>query len=179
MASYPGYMGQAGLGLVYFKEGEYEKGAQAFRECNKELPDSPGVCMNLANATLALQRSDEARQIIAQEQARKVDNYILHMALYGVDFPRGDAGAMAEQQQWFAGRPEESQGLSLASDTEAYTGHVGKARELTKWSVESAVRADRKENGAIWLENVALREAAFGNLTQAKQTADEGRKLGF
>ena len=65
----------------------------------------------------------------------------------------------------------------LASDTEAYTGHLGKAREFTRRSVDSAIRADSKENGAISLENSALREAAFGNMTDAKQTAAEGLKL--
>ena len=53
--------------------------------------------------------------------------------------------------------------LALASDTEAYGGHVGKARELTKRAVDSAVRADSKENGAIWQANAALQEAAYGN----------------
>jgi len=177
IASYPGCSGQSGLGFVYFEEGEYEKGAQAWRECLKAQPDEPNAYGHLANAMLALQRSDQARQIVAQGKARKVDDFILRNALYAAEFLRGDAGAMAEQQQWFAGRPEENQGLSLASDTEAYTGHLGKARELTKRSVESAVRADSKENGAIWLENAALREAAFGNLTQARQTAAEGLKL--
>ena len=45
-------------------------------------------------------------------------------------------------------KPEyENVGLSLASDTEAYAGHLGKARELTKRAVDSAIRADSKENG--------------------------------
>ena len=61
-----------------------------------------------------------------------------------------------EQQQWFAGKPEENHGLALASDTEAYGGHLGKARELTKRAVDSAIRADSKENGAIWQANAAL-----------------------
>ena len=69
---------------------------------------------------------------------------------------------MAEQQQWFAKSAYENIGLSLASDSEAYAGHLGKARELIKRSVDSAIRADNKEEGAIWLENSALREAAFG-----------------
>jgi serine/threonine protein kinase/Tfp pilus assembly protein PilF len=177
IANYPGCNGQAGLGLVYFEEGEYEKGAQTFRGCMKEWPDQAGGYINLANAMLALQRLDEARQIIAQAQAQKVDIYILHLAQYAAEFLNGDTAGMAKQQQWFAGKPEENLELSLASDTEAYTGHLGKARELTKRSVESAVRADSKESGAIWLENAALREAAFGDLKQAKQTADEGLKL--
>jgi tetratricopeptide (TPR) repeat protein len=84
---------------------------------------------------------------------------------------------MAEQQQWFAGKPEENYGLALASDTEAYAGHLGKARELAKRAVDSAIRADSKENGAIWQENYALHEAAYGNITEALRTAQEGVKL--
>ena len=117
---------------------------------------------NLANYTLALQRFDEARQIIHEAQARKLDHFILHDALYALAFLGADSAAMAEQQQWFAGKPDyENFGLALASDTEAYGGHLGKARELTKRAVDSAIRADSKENGAIWQENAALREAGL------------------
>jgi hypothetical protein len=84
---------------------------------------------------------------------------------------------MAQQQQWFAGKPEENIGLSLASDSEAYAGHLAKARELTKRSVDSAIRADSKETGAMWHEIAAQREAAFGNTSGGKQEATEGLKL--
>jgi tetratricopeptide (TPR) repeat protein len=85
---------------------------------------------------------------------------------------------MAEQQQWFAGHPEyEIYGLSLASDTETYVGHYGKALELTKRAVDSAVRADNKETGAIHLANTAVQQAAFGNTTDARQSAAEALKL--
>ncbi len=117
---------------------------------------------NLANSLLALQRFDDARQIIQQAQARKLDNFIFHNALYALAFLRSDSPAMEEQQRWFAGQPDvEHFGLSLASDTEAYAGHLGKARELTKRSIDSAIRADSKENGAIWQDNAALRQAAL------------------
>ena len=43
--------------------------------------------------------------------------------------------------------------------------------------MDSAIHADSKETGAIWLENSALREGAFGSLTQAKQAAEAGLKL--
>jgi tetratricopeptide (TPR) repeat protein len=95
------------------------------------------------------------------------------MAFLGADSP-----AMAEQQKWFAGQPDsENIGLSLASDTEAYAGHLSKARELTRRSADSAIRADSKETGAIWYENAALHEAAFGNAAAAKQAAIQGLKL--
>jgi tetratricopeptide (TPR) repeat protein len=125
-----------------------------------------------------LQQFDEARQAIQQAHARKMDDFIFHNALYALAFLKVDSSAMGEQQKWFAGQPDsENFGLSLESDTEAYAGNLGKARELTKRSVESAIHADSKESGAIWHENAALREAAFGNVTEAKQAAAEGLKL--
>src|ERR1700675_1362373 len=114
-------------------------------------PDSAAPYVNLANYTLALQRFDETRQTIHEAQARKLDDYILRNALYALAFLGADSAAMTEQQQWFAGKSDyENFGLALASDPEAYGGHVGKARELAKRAVGSAVRADQKENGAIW-----------------------------
>ena len=85
---------------------------------------------------------------------------------------------MAEQQQWFAGKPEyENVGLALASDTEAYGGHLAKARELTKRAVDSAILADSKETGAIWQAIAAQREAAYGNSAEARQSAAESLNL--
>jgi hypothetical protein len=81
---------------------------------------------------------------------------------------------MAEQQHWFEDKHEfENVGLALASDTEAYAGRLGKARELTQRAVDSAIRADSKENGAIWQTIAAQREAAYGNATEARQLAGE------
>jgi hypothetical protein len=54
---------------------------------------------------------------------------------------------------------------------------VGKARELTRRAVESAIRADNKETGATWQANAALREAAFGNAANVKRAAADGAKL--
>jgi hypothetical protein len=54
---------------------------------------------------------------------------------------------------------------------------VGKARELTKRAVDSAIRADSKESGAIWQAIAAQREAAFGNAREARQSAAEALKL--
>jgi eukaryotic-like serine/threonine-protein kinase len=177
-ASYPrDYGAHLDLGNLYVEQGQYEKAAEAYRESLRLAPDSDAPYDDLANSLLALQRFDEARQTIQQAQARKLDDFTLHIALYALAFARRDSSGMAEQQQWFAGKPEENGGLSLASDTEAYVGHLSKARELTKRSVDSAIRADSKESGATWLENAALREAALGNLTDAKQEAAEGLKL--
>jgi tetratricopeptide (TPR) repeat protein len=141
-------------------------------------PDQVFNYGNLANYTAALQRFDEARQVIHEGQARKADDFVLHNALYALAFLGSDSAAMAEEQQWFAGKPDyENFGLALVVDTEAYAGHVSKARELTKRAVDSAIRADSKENGAIWQAIAAQRQAAYGNPAEARQSAAEALKL--
>jgi serine/threonine protein kinase/tetratricopeptide (TPR) repeat protein len=168
--------GYAGLGAVYGEQGQYEKAAEITRQAVRLAPNENSYD-NLANYALALQRFDETRQIIHEAQARKLDDLLVHNALYALAFLGADSAAMAEQQQWFAGKPEENIGLSLASDTEAFAGHLGKARELSKRAVDSSIRADSKENGAIWQAIAAQREAAYGNPTEARQSAAEALKL--
>lgn len=175
--SYPQATAYLNLGVVYAEQGQHEKSAELTREALKLNPDNVATYDNLANSYLALQRFDDARQTIREAQAKKLDDYITHSAVYALAFLSSDSAVMAEQQQWFSGKPEENYGLSLASDTEGYQGHLAKARELVQRSVDSAIRADSKENGGIWRENSALREAAYGNEEEARRAAVEGLKL--
>ncbi len=166
------------LSNVYSLEGQYEKAAEIQNRTQRLVP-KPGIAyQNRAIDALTLQRFDEARQIMHEGQQRMPNDFILRYALYAMAFLDADSAAMAEQQQWFAGKPDyEHYGLGLASDTEAYAGHLGKARELTKRAVDSAIRSDNKEGGAIWQENAALREAALGNSAEARRLAAEALKL--
>ena len=167
--------GHGSLGWSYMKQGQYEKATAEYREAVRLDPDRR-FSEDLAQSLFALQRFDEARRI-EEAQAQKRENFsAVHQNLYALAFLTSDSHAMAEQRQWFDKRDDKS-GLSLASDTAAYTGCLGKSRELTRQSVDGAIRADQKENAAIWLENSALREAAFGNIAKAKQAAAEGLKL--
>ncbi|MFZ0760247.1 MAG: winged helix-turn-helix domain-containing protein [Candidatus Sulfotelmatobacter sp.] len=177
--SYPReYSRYRGLGIVYAEQGQYEKAAEITRQAMRLSPGTTADEGNIANDTLALQRFDESRQIIREAQARKMDNDSLHTALYALAFLSSDSAAMAEQQQWYADKPDyENEGLALASDTEAYGGHLGKARELTARAADSAVRADSKETGAIWQANAALREADYGNAIEARRLAESALTL--
>jgi serine/threonine protein kinase/tetratricopeptide (TPR) repeat protein len=165
------------LGNVFAAQGQYEKAGEVTRQALRLAPDRVLSYENLANDALALQRFDEARQMVHEGQARKLDNFVMHNALYALAFLGADSAAMAEQQQWFAGKPDyENFGLVLASDAEAYGGHLAKARELTKRAVDSANSADSKETGAIWQANAALEQAAYGNAMEARQTAEQALK---
>src|SRR5271166_3480659 len=166
------------LGNVYALTGQYERAAEVTRQ-GMRLVHNPSFCYpNLAYYALGLQRPDEARQIIHEAQARKMVVAELHNAMYALAFLGDNPAAMAEQEQWFATKAGyENVGLALASDTEAYGGRVGKARELTKRAVDSAIRADSKERAALWQENAALEQAAYGYAKEARQIAAAALKL--
>lgn len=166
------------LGTVYAAQGQYEKASESTRQSVRLAPERVVGYGNLVNFSLALQNFDETRQIIHQAQARKLDNPMFHNALYALASLAEDSAAMAEQQQWFASKPDyENWGLALASDTAAYGGHLAKSRELTKRAVESAIRVDSKEDAAIWQANAALKEAAYGESTEARRSANQALKL--
>ena len=179
IASYPRKsFGYGNLGLVLAFMGQYPRAAEMTREALRLAPDGATWYTNLANDELALQRFDEARQIIHEAQTRNLDDPIHRNALYALAWLGADGPAMVEQKQWFASHREyENYGLALASDTEAYAGHIGKARELTKRAVDSAIGTDSQEIGAVYLAIAAQREAAYGNATKARQVAAEAFKL--
>ena len=166
------------LGFVYSAKGEYEKAEESARASLKLGPDAVSSYENLAYNTLSLQRLDESRQILRNAPQEKVDHFLFHALVYALAFLDGNSAAMMEQEQWFASKPDhENVGLALASDTEAFGGRVNKARELTKRAVDSAVRADSKENGAIWQAIAAQWEAVYGNPAEARLAAAAAVKL--
>jgi eukaryotic-like serine/threonine-protein kinase len=170
--------GYNNLGLVSALEGQYEKAAEMTKQAVRLGPDVAVFYENLSQYTLALERLDETKQVIHEAQARKLDPAEFHLTLYGIAFLAGNSAAMAEQEQWFTGKADyENWKFALASDTEAYAGHVRNARALTKQAVDSAVRADSKEAGAVYLANAALQQAAYGDFVGARQSAAAALKL--
>jgi len=168
----------ADLGILYALQGQFDKAVEVSRQGRQLAPDQLVNYVNPANYSLALQHFDESRQLIHDAQARNMDDYLFHNALYALAFLGSDAAAMAEQQQWFVGRAEyENYGPALASDTEAYAGHLAKAQELTKRAVDSALTVDGKEAAAIWQANAALEQASYGNARQARQAAAAALQL--
>ena len=170
--------GYARLGGLFSFQGRYDKAVEITTRALAFATDGAFLRENLAKYELALQRFDEARRLIHEAQARKVDSDILHLFLYAIGFLEANSSAMSEQQRWFSDKPAYANfGLAVAADTEAYGGHLGKAQDLTKQAVDSAVRAGNKESGAFYLANAALQQAAYGRAAEARQLAAEALKL--
>ena len=166
------------LGSDYMILGQYEKAAAETREAVRLEPNEVVEYANLGQIYLALNRLDEARATIEEALGRKLEDIPLHLNLYALAFFQGNATAMKQQADWATGKPgAEDWMLSLESDTEAWSGRLGKARELSRQAIESARRSDEKEPAALWQTNAAIREALFGNADTARQNAAAGVSL--
>ncbi|MFL6439120.1 MAG: tetratricopeptide repeat protein [Terriglobales bacterium] len=99
------------------------------------------------------------------------------LALYQLAFLRKDAPAMEKQLAVAANTHSEDMLLSAASDTEAYYGHLVKARELSQRAADVAFHAGLKESAGIWKAVAALHEAELGNKEEARQFAAAALKL--
>ncbi|HVS88934.1 MAG TPA: protein kinase [Candidatus Acidoferrum sp.] len=166
------YIASTNLGNEHLYLGRYDLSLSETLAALHLDPDSFVAYSNLGQAYLALNRLDEAKATYDQAFAHKLEAPQLRFGLYQIAFLRGDASGMQQQLAWTNGKTgSEDVLLSAQSDTHAFHGQLAKARALSLRAVDSAVRADEKETGAIYKGNAALREAEFGNPIQAKKDA--------
>jgi serine/threonine protein kinase len=166
------------LGANYLYMGQYEKALSQTLEHLRLDPDDVLGYGNLIVAYADLNRLDEAKVVYQEAMARKLEDLGLHGNLYGIAFLQEDVAEMERQVAWAAGKPgAEDVLLSFASDTEAFYGRLSKARALSLRAIDSARRSDQKETAAGWQMNAALREAEFGNASQARKATSSALAL--
>jgi eukaryotic-like serine/threonine-protein kinase len=158
------------LGNEYMLLGQWERALSETQESLRLESNDVVAYINLGQIYLALNDLDKANATFRHALEHKLDAGILRLMMYYLAFLRGDAEEMKRQVGWAAGRPgTEDLLFSAQSDTEAYYGHMKKARDFSRRAVESALRAGAKETAATWQADAALREAEIGNSEQARR----------
>ncbi len=160
------------LGNNFAALGLWDKALSETLEANRLNPDSGIPYGNLVENYCRLNRLGEAKEMYQRALANNLDYPDLHYYRYAVAFLEGDAAEMQIQINWATGKPGvEDVLLSFQSDTEAFSGHLKRARDLSRRAVESARRSSENETAAVRKLNGALREAEFGNAVQARSEA--------
>ncbi len=179
ISEYPeDYVPHGNLGLNYITIGQYEQAIEETLASLRIAPNSVGSYSNLIGSYLSLNRIDNAKAAMEQAQQRKLDGPTLRLAAYAIAFLQKNDPTMQQEVAWATGRPgAEDLLLSTQSDTEAYYGRLSKAREFSQRAIDSAEHADAPESAALWQANAALREAEFGNTSQARDQIARALKL--
>ena len=161
------------LAAAYNALGRFEEAAAEARKCFNLDPDFTLCSVDLISSCIYLNHLDEAKSVYQDAIRRKPDSDDLHVERYTIAFLESDTAEMKRQLDWGAGKPGvEDVFLSSQSDTEAFYGRLGSAREFARRAVESARRNDKKEVAAASQLEEAAWEALFGNSSRAaEQTA--------
>jgi Flp pilus assembly protein TadD len=133
--TYPREGAPRGVGSwVYAALGQYDKALEEMLGARRLDPTLSVVYAVLAHHYLLLNRLEEARVTAEEARAKNLDSTSLLFDLYRLAFLQNDAGGMAQQVAWATtGKPGvEDVLLALEAGTAAYSGKMGKARELSR-----------------------------------------------
>jgi eukaryotic-like serine/threonine-protein kinase len=158
-------------------QGQHDKG---LIESLEEFSLNPnGDCyFDLLNFYLRLNRLKEAQSTVEEAGAKKFDSPSIRFLLYQLRFLQNDAAGMSQQVAWATGKLGVEDGLlGLEADTAAYSGRLGRARDLSRQAVVSARRAEEPELAAWYEADAALREALFGNPAETRERATDALGL--
>src|SRR4029453_11249396 len=139
-------------------------------------PDHSFPYYNLAASYIYRNRLAEALSTLQKASERKLDIPELLYARFQIAFLEHNPGEMerlaAQAQQragardWIAGWVIDQEGAVLA-----YSGHLRQARKKSRQAVDLAVQAGRSDGAAQHEATAAVREALFGNLSEARERA--------
>ena len=165
------------LGAVESSLGQVQRALENDLAAYSIKKDTAVVYRNLSLDYMAVNRLEEAKNVLDEARRRSLDASLLEN-YYQLAFLRGDQQEMDHCVSAAAGTPDdESALLSSQADTEAYYGRLNKARELSRRAVQSALAAGSKDSAANWEVTAALREAEFGNRDAARRLAQAAIEL--
>lgn len=156
--------------------GKFEKVEEENKKAIELNPDHPFGYFNLANSYLVRDRLAEAQITLRQAADRKLEIPELLFLRYQIGFLHDDHGemerlaALAHEkfsakdwiQDWIC--DQESYAL-------AYSGQLQKARIKSQEAVELARQGKHWQNAAQHESGAAVREALFGNVSEARRSA--------
>jgi serine/threonine protein kinase/tetratricopeptide (TPR) repeat protein len=174
--TYPSNKGVAHnqVGLIFNLLGQYENAAAEEREAWRLLPDSSSPVGNLMVAYMALNRTEEARNIFDEGMAHNAVDSQDRWIRYRLAFIQRDQAAMREQASWSAAHPPTDDWLlSEQAVSASYSGLIRGARELSWRGVQSARNAGREETAAVWWARQGLAEAEVGEDMHARELAKQ------
>jgi eukaryotic-like serine/threonine-protein kinase len=165
------------LASILDYEGEFEASLEQWKEALKSSQGSGIAYAGLIYADLALNRIKDAEALARDARAKGLDSSLVPL-FYDLAFYKKDSAEMDRQAELGLARAGiEDLILARQADTAAYFGEVQKARQLSRDATDSAFREGRKETAATYEAVCVLREALFGNTSEAGIQAAHAKSI--
>jgi tetratricopeptide (TPR) repeat protein len=144
-----------------------------YREALALEPNDVTNYVDLASTYITLNRLDEAEAVLHELRTRKLEHEYVPQLFYLLAFMRGDAKEMEKLVSAATSNPASTDILfSTQSDTEAFHGRLRNAHDFFLRAVDSALQNGAKGRASEWQAHAALRDAEFGNASQARRQAN-------
>jgi len=166
------------LDANYGTLGQFDKSLAGLKQAVQMDPGSALAITDLFASSIETDHFEEARNLAVEAQTKKMDSPALHLGLFQLGFLQNDPAEMAKEVNWAKDQPGIEDALIAAeADVAAYYGQLAKAREFSRQAVASALKEGEKETASGYEADAALREALFGNPTEAKHRASAALAL--
>jgi tetratricopeptide (TPR) repeat protein len=165
------------LGAIYSALGEPGKAITQFQGALRVDPNNSVAPFDLAQIYLQVGRYAEAKTLLQQLVAKTPSNPALHQGLYWLAFIQGDPAAAAHQ---FKAVVNSRNGVVLWQvrfNTAVMEGRLAQARKLSNEAVAFLLGHQLKADAAGNLAGLAVAEADFGELSQARSDATKSIAL--
>jgi DNA-binding winged helix-turn-helix (wHTH) protein/tetratricopeptide (TPR) repeat protein len=127
---------------------------------------------NLALSLVAMGNLEQAEDALKQASQRGMEIPDFIIQRYMIAFLRQDQAEMVRISAQAREKPELKEWMSNSEGfVLAYAGQLKEARKMSRQAIDLARAADRKETVAHYETDAALREALFGNGSEARQNA--------
>ena len=149
------------LAVRYTLTGPFDKGVEEASEAVRLNPKEAKAHANLAIAFIGLNRFDEARQVLQNALAQKLETDSMHLNSYHLAFIRGDEAAAKEQLDWASSKYPGYISESWQAQASEFHGQLAKANQLSQQAADWAQRNNLKEIAAQLVLQEAIRDATF------------------
>jgi tetratricopeptide (TPR) repeat protein len=159
--------------------GRYELSIEASKKAIALDPDHPIPYASLVSSYLFLHRLQEAEDTIRRMSERKLDApEFLVLLRYFIAFLRGDTQGMRRETARARGRQGVEDMLTHAEALVlARSGRLRDARRMSSLAVNLARQAGKRERAAMFEAGAGVRDALFGYVDAARQSARRAIEL--
>lgn len=165
------------LGIAYAQLGQIEQAAVAYGEATRLDPRFVPPYGNLIAVLVALNRPDEAHQVVRQAEAAQIQSSGVKRMSHLIGFINHDDAAMKASLDAVLATPQAVEAFNWQARIDAFGGRMSAANAEFRRAAEAAVRDGFKERAATFSTEAAEAHAVMGQCAEARASAAEGLAL--
>jgi eukaryotic-like serine/threonine-protein kinase len=159
------------LGFASRALGQNQQAVVPLREAIRLDPQFIPPISNLAATLTELNQFDDAKKVIQDARAAKLDHIALRREAYVLAFIDNDTGGMTRELDAALARPEGPWATNWRPRISAFGGHIKQAHEEFRQSVVATSRAGLTELSGLYSAQHAMSHAVVGQCADARREA--------